>query len=293
VLYSSGSEAYRTLGAGPGYGDDSDDVGLLEAWLAAGDRNLLLTGDGLASDLAAGYGTSAFLINRMGVSVTTDYIRPLIDNQVTPEVKPDPAAGMFFDTPTWVAYGGCLKINRFDGVEAVNGGVRTAEFLTPWGATGVYPFSAATVRIADGNVVYSLPYDLMFVYTVPGQLPPNGLMARESLLGDVLHSFQYMWGPIGDAPDAAIRFSADVHPNPFNPLVTIAYSVPAPGRLSVKVYDVRGRLVRTVLDERVETSGKAVWDGTDDGGRASASGVYFYEVRQGGNVEIGKMALIR
>jgi hypothetical protein len=53
--------------------------------------------------------------------------------------------------------------------------------------------------------------------------------------------------------------------------------------------------VRTLLDERVAAGADqiAVWDGTDDGGASVSSGVYFWEARTGGEVKVGKMALVK
>jgi hypothetical protein len=66
-------------------------------------------------------------------------------------------------------------------------------------------------------------------------------------------------------------------PNPFNPVTKIAYSVGRDGaHVAVGVYDVAGRLVKTLSDGPAEAGDHvAVWDGTDDAGRPVASGVYF------------------
>ena len=68
-------------------------------------------------------------------------------------------------------------------------------------------------------------------------------------------------------------------PNPFNPETIIAFSVASPGRLTVRVFDVAGRLVRTLTD-RVYTPGKheVRWSGDRDSGGPAASGIYFYQV---------------
>lgn len=66
-------------------------------------------------------------------------------------------------------------------------------------------------------------------------------------------------------------------PNPFNPTTRIRYDVPAgAGQISLRVYDVTGRQVRTLIDG-FETEGRKslVWDGRDDRGRQVASGVYY------------------
>ncbi len=92
----------------------------------------------------------------------------------------------------------------------------------------------------------------------------------------------------------ALVFTARNHPNPFNPVTTITYTLPRAGHLSLKVYDVRGMLVRTLVDDvRPAGEGQAVWDGRDAQGARTASGVYFYEARTAGEVQVHKMALVK
>jgi len=68
-------------------------------------------------------------------------------------------------------------------------------------------------------------------------------------------------------------------PNPFASGTTIRYSLPAKARVSLHIFDLRGRVVRTILERVQEPGGhEAVWDGmTETGGRA-ASGVYFFRL---------------
>lgn len=84
-------------------------------------------------------------------------------------------------------------------------------------------------------------------------------------------------------------------PNPFNPTTVIRYDVPAPGGLvSLRVFDVAGRLVRTLVDENVAPGERSVvWDGRDQHGRALASGVYFYRFEHAGTVQTRKMVLMK
>jgi flagellar hook assembly protein FlgD len=95
------------------------------------------------------------------------------------------------------------------------------------------------------------------------------------------------------APPALVQ-TVSCRPNPFNPRATIAFVVPTSGRVTLKVYDLRGRLVRQLLDEeRPAGPGTVVWDGTDADGRACASGIYLHELRSGAGGSLGKMTLIR
>ncbi len=83
-------------------------------------------------------------------------------------------------------------------------------------------------------------------------------------------------------------------PNPFNPLTTIRFQVPAVGRATLRVYSVRGALVRTLVDEPLpEGSYRVEWNGRDDRGAALASGVYVYELRQGSRRLSHKMSLLK
>ena len=79
------------------------------------------------------------------------------------------------------------------------------------------------------------------------------------------------------------------HPNPFNPVTTIEYSVPKSGRVVIKVFDVTGREIRTVEDVFRQAGNYSVmFDGT-----GLASGVYFYRMEAGDAVQTRRMALIK
>ena len=83
-------------------------------------------------------------------------------------------------------------------------------------------------------------------------------------------------------------------PNPFNPATVIRYDIARPGQVRLRVYDLSGALVKTVLNEfhdvgRYET----VWRGDDDSGRQVASGVYFYRLESSDFVDTKRMTLIR
>ncbi len=78
------------------------------------------------------------------------------------------------------------------------------------------------------------------------------------------------------------------HPNPFNPQTTISFDLPRPAAVSLRVFDVSGRLVRALLEGEVVAEGRqeVVWDGRDDGGRRVGSGTYFYRLESGEYAEI-------
>jgi Peptidase family C25/FG-GAP-like repeat/FlgD Ig-like domain len=99
------------------------------------------------------------------------------------------------------------------------------------------------------------------------------------------------------SPVPALRASlGQNHPNPFNPWTVIGYSVPgqAPLPVTLRIYSVAGRLVRTLVSRRVEPGYHEVrWDGRDDLGHPTASGTYFYRAEIGPAAFTRKMALLR
>lgn len=84
------------------------------------------------------------------------------------------------------------------------------------------------------------------------------------------------------------------HPNPFNPMTAIKFSVPADQSVELAVYDVRGVRVRTLISEVMAAGEHSVnWMGRDDSGRTVASGAYFYRLSSGGESFVGKMLLMK
>ena len=83
-------------------------------------------------------------------------------------------------------------------------------------------------------------------------------------------------------------------PNPFNPRVQLSFTLAAPSDVQLRVYDVRGRHVRTVVSERRGTGEhNETWNGDDQNGRKVASGVYFARFEAGTTVQVHRMVLLR
>jgi hypothetical protein len=95
----------------------------------------------------------------------------------------------------------------------------------------------------------------------------------------------------GEAP--TFRLHPNV-PNPFGVSTMIRYDVPGESRVRIRVFDVAGRLVRTLVDgERIRGAGLTVWDGGDDAGRFVASGIYFCRLEASGLTDTRKLVLLR
>jgi immune inhibitor A len=87
------------------------------------------------------------------------------------------------------------------------------------------------------------------------------------------------------------------YPNPFNPTTSIRFTVNAgrsPLPTSLKIYNIRGQLVRTLVDEDKPGGDYLIlWDGKDDGGEPVPSGIYFYKLTAGSSSQVKKMVLLK
>jgi len=96
-----------------------------------------------------------------------------------------------------------------------------------------------------------------------------------------------------ETPPSAIMLHQNV-PNPFNPATLIRFELPARTRVRLAVFDVRGRLVRILVDGVLPAGGREiVWNGSDDNGKSVSSGVYFYRLETPRATVSRKMVLLR
>jgi len=97
--------------------------------------------------------------------------------------------------------------------------------------------------------------------------------------------------------ETPLEFSVKVpYPNPFNPITTIEYGIPdgISGYVTLKVYDLRGALVTTLVNQAGSPGMySVVWDGTDISGNKVSSGVYVYTLQAGEFTRSNKMMLMR
>jgi len=170
---------------------------------------------------------------------------------------------------------------------AVEGAELVAEYVTP--DMVAWPAGVAYTHATMGYQTVNLGFGME---CMAGEILPNddftsGVSERVDLMANIMEYF-------GKAPTATPTGAEDggifadrlghARPNPFNPCTTIEYSVAVSGRVTVRVYDLAGRVVRTLVDGDVEPGEhKVVWDGTTDAGLRAASGVYFLKMETAGH----------
>jgi hypothetical protein len=83
-------------------------------------------------------------------------------------------------------------------------------------------------------------------------------------------------------------------PNPFNPQTEISFTIDSGREVHLAVFDLRGRLVKVLLDEdRAPGLHSAIWNGRDDSGRAQPSGVYLAVMRAGAEHSMKRLTLVQ
>lgn len=139
---------------------------------------------------------------------------------------------------------------------------------------------------------------------MPVVVPQSGyycLAVWKSGAADLATAGQYrlrLDGFLSDAPGSgqlpSLSALREVAPNPFNPTTRVAFDLADRGSAILEVYDVRGRLVRRLLDA-VLPAGRheAMWDGRDEHGAAVPSGTYVARLRAPGTTSALKMQLLK
>jgi flagellar hook assembly protein FlgD len=85
------------------------------------------------------------------------------------------------------------------------------------------------------------------------------------------------------------------YPNPFNPRTVFRYRIDRPGHVTLRVYDARGRVVRTLVDgfESASTERIVLWDGQPETGVEATSGVYFALLTSPSGASTTKLVLLK
>lgn len=101
----------------------------------------------------------------------------------------------------------------------------------------------------------------------------------------------------GDSNVAGMRYRTgleSVFPNPANPMLQVRFALEAAGEATVRVYNARGQLVRTLVDDWLPVGQHHVrWTGVDDAGHGVSSGVYFVRFKSGRHTSQDRVTLVR
>ena len=137
-----------------------------------------------------------------------------------------------------------------------------------------------------------------FQYLAEWGLGPARQLRITDQAGNIGWSGPFLVSNCSPAPVLPAEAAVALHsafPNPFNPSTTIAFNVKSASDVKLKIYDVAGHLVRTLIDGQVANPGfnEVIWNGRSDGGNLVASGVYLYRMETDGFSETKRVMLVK
>lgn len=153
-------------------------------------------------------------------------------------------------------------------------------------------FTATTT--ANGMYVLHLP---MATYDITASAPgyePHTEEAVFVIAGQTV-TLNYNLGPVANEDDLLVTSTAlqGNYPNPFRPQTTVNYTVKGTSPVSLEIYNLKGQLVRTLVNETKATGNySAVWDGRDSDGKQVSGGVYHYRMQSGDYSATRRMLLL-
>jgi len=296
ILWHSGDLTDGIIGDGIAANEKTDDFTLLYSFLDQSDNNpgLWISGDNAAYEWSTLVTASPIQLKGayMNFNVSTGS-HTVVGLPVSPKVIG--VAGSVFDNPTGpdtlVAYGGCALINDFDVLQQSGSSVVAATYdgNSSWAAI----LTQQTENAAGSTASVMLEG---FAYNYIRDDRPAGVPDRVDHLKAVLAFLgNSTEEPTGADPMAYEYSLSQNYPNPFNPTTTIRYTVRDRAQVTLRVYNVAGQLIRTLVNEsrspgEVHT---ATWDGRNDAGETVSSGVYFYKLVAGDYVQTKKMVLLK
>lgn len=286
-------------GTNTGNNDKGNDIESLELWQAlfpapGGSRNVAYFGDNLATamrnDSVDSYN---YLAQTMGVDWVASQVSDVIGNQIAPRIVPNPTAvnGLIFHAE-YIAQAECAAVASYDHIRALSPGESGHFFTSPNGVpiTGLDAPAASVLNQRTHGVHITFPYTFSVIRDPASRTV--GMVARTKLLQEILLLFNAGTGPNPVAAPAARRAALSVAPNPFNPATQIEFTAQAGSRGSIKVFSLRGELVRTLHEGEFQQT-LFVWDGTDLRGAPVASGVYLVQATDGSVTSTQKVALVK
>lgn len=227
----------------------------------------------------------ATIVRRLSNTSTHDAFTGSVPNNLFGWGKLDALAALQFDTPVALASFQALSVAGGVRLEWSLGGDDPAVGFHVLRASSLSgPFTRLTTEPLTGGPDYGFDDSTV----EPGRDYWYQLEAIE------VDGSLTRFGPYRATPGAPRLSLAQNLPNPFTGRTTIAYSLPAGGPVRLRVFDVSGRLVRTLIDGPAAAgAGQVEWDGLTDEGRTAGNGLYFYMLESASGVVHRKMLLTR
>jgi hypothetical protein len=208
-----------------------------------------------------------------------------------------------FDDGRCVMRGGCPEIAYFDVLEP-DPDVPAAELVAQYvKGDATRPGAGVAYTDTSGYQTVILGFGMEFM---SDELMPTGHFApgvsdRVDLMANIMEYFgrEPTEPPTGtDGEVVRANRLGRARPNPFNSATAIDFDLASGGHITLRIYDASGRVVCTLVDDRLPAGPHRVaWDGKTDAGLRAASGIYFVKMtvdgRNGTFIETRKAVLLK
>ncbi|MFC2133785.1 T9SS type A sorting domain-containing protein [Bacteroidota bacterium] len=187
----------------------------------------------------------------------------------------------FIDYQTFAAM--ILENDKFTNALELSEGIAQFSFASVELLNGTFNAGTVTLRFKDG--ILPVDSEIRIAYSINS--------------GEYVDGPTYKFGNITDTDDFVEEiptsfYVSQNYPNPFNPATAINYSLPEALYISIKIYDILGREVKTLVQSDMNAGTHvAYWNGDNNLGGKVASGTYIYRVIAGNNVVTKKMVLLK
>ena len=215
------------------------------------------------------------------------YLADAPNNQSNIYYAAEGIGGSFFDGITSITFDngthGTYNVSYPDVISGINGGINILKYsgVSLTNSAGVLYKGMFPAGTANGGLVYfGFPFEAIYPESKRFEIMNRAL--------EYLSDLTNISNNINNTPQEYFLYQC--FPNPFNPSTTISWHSPAGNHQSLKVYDLLGRQVATLVDGYIE-AGKheVVFDASDD----LSSGTYLYQLRAGNYILTEKMLLLK
>jgi len=190
----------------------------------------------------------------------------------------------------------CAEVEPLDGSYA-NTAVVASSLVMKYGGRQISALSNKTLisTDVDGNGIQEIVVCFRQGDFSTLGFPSGTNTVVVTIQGDLVTGGQFRGDLSLEAVNETDILAASVSPNPLNPHATLTFTVTKPGFVRVRMFDLNGRIVRTLLDEPNVTKGLygIEIDGRGERGERLSSGVYFYRVESAGGSIAGSFAVLK
>ncbi len=127
-------------------------------------------------------------------------------------------------------------------------------------------------------------------------LPSYDVLGNNRVFGSRIDmgALEYDGEPSGNNPVAIAEKQLSNYPNPFNPSTTISFGIPVQQQISLKIYNSRGQLVKSLVNKQLNPGNyKIPWNGTNDNAEYISAGIYFSVLKTDKGQQTSKMLLLK